>query len=304
MPVPGMIRASANAVRSLVAALASSAMKRTVTALLGLALAVSACGGGADPTFPDDAGAIRVSSDLGLGRERLLFAVGAADGTRLGGPEAEVTVEVFTEGSQEFQRAEAIWTWIVPDAIGLYRVEFEFGTPGIWAAVVIPAEGEALDPLLFQVNAQPFAPALGSPAPAAPTPTLDDLPIEELTTDPEPDLDFYRISLEEALASGRPTVLVFSTPAYCQTAACGPVLDNVKGVAPDHPDVNFIHVEVYTGLTDPDFAPDVDHLAPAVTEEWYSLPSEPWVFVIDADGTIVGRFEGVLDPSELTAILP
>ena len=99
-------------------------------------------------------------------------------------------------------------------------------------------------------------------------------------------------------------MVVFSTPAYCQTAACGPLLDEVKRLAPDHPDVDFIHVEVFTGLTDPDFAPDADHLAPAVGLDWFALPSEPWVFAMDAAGIVIGRFEGVMDPSELEAILP
>ena len=49
---------------------------------------------------------------------------------------------------------------------------------------------------------------------------------------------------------------------------------------------------------------DAEHLAPAVGPEWYNLPSEPWVFVIDENGTVTGRFEGVMDPAELDAMLP
>ena len=33
--------------------------------------------------------------------------------------------------------------------------------------------------------------------------------------------------------------------------------------------------------------------------DWY-LQSEPWVFVIDADGIITARFEGPASPEELT----
>jgi len=201
------------------------------------------------------------------------------------------------------QRVPATFTWILEEVVGLYRAEVEFDREGTWQAVIVPAEGDPLAPVLFNVFAEPFAPALGAAAPPAPTPTLDDYPIEELTTDAEPDLRFYETSLADAIASERPTVLIFSTPAYCQTSACGPMLDTVKAAAPDYPDVNFIHVEVYTGLTDPDFKPDADHLAPAVTEEWFRLPSEPWVFVIDGAGTIAGRFEGVMDASELADVV-
>jgi hypothetical protein len=42
-------------------------------------------------------------------------------------------------------------------------------------------------------------------------------------------------------------------------------------------------------------------LAPAV-DEW-GLPTEPWVFVVDSEGIILGRFEGLVTPEELAALL-
>lgn len=285
-------------------------MKPLTQIALVMALAVVSCGGDASPgdaaaSFPDDAFAVRASTDIGVGVERLLIGIGDATGARLGSPEDPILIEVAPEADPDaIQRQEGIWTWIVPNATGLYRTTFDFDTPGLWVATVTPQGAEPLEPLIFNVAGDPFAPALGEPAPITPTPTLADHSIEELTTDPEPDPSFYELSLDEAVASGKPTVLVFSTPAYCRTSACGPLLEHVKDLAPDHPDVNFIHVEVFTGLTDPDFAPDAAHLAPAVGPDWYNLPSEPWVFVIDESGAIAARFEGVMDPAELDAILP
>jgi hypothetical protein len=279
-------------------------MARVLGIFVAAALALAACGS-SDATFPDEAFAIRASSDLGVGPDRLLLGIGDDTGARLGSPDDNVTIAVHPESDPAaVQEAPGVWTWIVPDGVGLYRAAFDFDSAGIWVATVSPAAGDPLEPVLFQVQDDPFAPGIGETAPVAPTPTLSDMTIEELTTDPEPELSFYEMSLEEAVASGRPTVLVFSTPAYCQTAACGPLLETVKDVAPLHPDVNFIHVEVYTGLTDQDFAPDAAHVAPAAGEEWYSLPSEPWVFVINEAGMVTGRFEGVMDASELEAILP
>lgn len=278
---------------------------RATGVLVAVTILTAACGGSSEPsTFPEGAFAIRASSDIGIGRERLLVGVGDAAGTRLGSPDDAVTITVHPEGAPDAaQTTEGQWTWIVEGAIGLYRATFDFDEPGIWEATVIPEAGPALDPVLFSVAEDPFAPGIGARAPAAPTPTLADMPMAELTTDPDPDAAFYETSLPDALAAGDPIVLVFSTPAYCQTAACGPLLDHVKEIAPDHPGVTFIHVEVYTGLTDPDFIPDAAHLAPAVGPEWYNLPSEPWVFVIDENGIVTGRFEGVMDPAELRAML-
>ncbi len=283
-------------------------------ALLALAL-LAACGGdsGSSSTstsagaagggeLPEGAQAIRASSDIGLGSERLLIGIGGPGGERLGSPDLAVEIEVTPEGGGESQRADGIWTEIVPGSVGLYRATFDFDTPGVWVASVV-AGGTALDPVTFQVLEDTSAPSLGEAAPVLATPTLADRTLDELSSDPDPDEAFYQVSLDEAIASGSPTVLVFSTPAFCQTAACGPLLEHVKSISSDHPDTNFVHVEVYEGIAEPDFVPDAAHLSPAVTAEGYSLPSEPWVFVIDTEGNIAGRFEGVMAPEELEEVL-
>ena len=232
-----------------------------------------------------------------MGRDRLLIGLGDSSGARLGSPDQAVSI-TRVPGRRMPERAstaEAAWTWIVDDVTGLYRAEFDFDQPGVWVAEVTPEGGPPLEPIAFEVLADPYAPGLGEAAPAPSTPTLDDAPIEELSSDPDPEPSFYELSLDEAIGNGTQTVVVFSTPAFCASGACGPLLDIVKGVAPDHPDVQFVHVEVFTGITEPDFVPDASHLAPAVGPEWYNLPSEPWVFVVDGDGTVIARYEGVLD---------
>jgi len=283
---------------------------RILFALAGLALIVAACGDSSDggipgaTEFPDGAFGVRASSDLGIGPERLLMGVSLEDGTRLGAPDQPITLEISPLNELDaVQTVPGIFTWILEPVVGLYRAEVNFDRSGPWQATVIGPAGDRLGPVAFNVFDDPFAPQVGEVAPVPPTPTLDDLPIEQLTTDDEPDLAFYEQSLEEAVASGKPTVLVFSTPAFCQTSACGPLLDTVKDEAPAFPDVNFIHVEVFTGWSEPGFIPDSAHRAIGVTEEWYSLPSEPWVFVIDRAGIVAARFEGVMDGSELVAVL-
>jgi hypothetical protein len=275
---------------------------RSMAAALALAIVATACGG--EGTFPDGSFAVRASGDLGTGSERLLLGIGGPNGSRLGAPEDPVVIEVApADDPTATQRTPGIWTWIVPEATGLYRARFDFDRPGTWLATVIPEEGPSLEPVPFLVLADPLAPALGEPAPSLVTPTLADLPLERLTTDLTPDPAFYEVSLDEALTNGRRTVLVFSTPAYCQTAACGPLLDNVQDVSPQYPDVDFIHVEVFTEFWTEDFAPTPAYLAPSAGPDGFSLPSEPWVFVMDETGTVVARFEGVMAPEELAPFL-
>jgi hypothetical protein len=273
--------------------------------LMVVALVVAACGGDENEnSLPVDSFAVIASGDIATGPSRVLVGLRQPDGAALGSPDIGIEfVAAPLDEPTSTQKVPGVFTWIVEDAIGLYRAEFQFDQPGTWQITARPEFGEALAPAAFTVLAETLSPNIGDPAPVAPTPTLSDLPLVELTTDPNPDPRFYQISLEDALASGKVTVLVFSTPAYCQTAACGPMLEIVKEAARDLPDLNFIHVEVYTGLTDPDFVPDPAHLAPAAGPDYWNLPTEPWVFVIDGTGRVTARFEGVMAPEELAAAL-
>jgi hypothetical protein len=266
-----------------------------------LAMLPVACSGD-EGVLPDDAFAVRASTDVGVGRDRLLVGVARPDGTRLGGPDVEVTFELAPlDPGADPVTVPATYTWMLDGVSGVYRAEFEFDRPGTWTATLRTSAGDELEPLPFTVLEETSSPGLGDPAPPSPSPTLADHTLEQLTTDPEPDPRLYRTSIAEAVTSGRPAVIVFSTPAFCQTAACGPILENVKAAIDDHPDVTFVHVEVYTGLDEPDFAPDAAHIAPAVVE--WGLTSEPWVFVVDGAGKVAGRYEGVLDPAELEGVL-
>lgn len=272
------------------------------------ALLAASCGGSGegDPAadFPDGAVAFVANADIAVGPSRLVVAVAENDGGRLGSPRDVIALEVAPADQPEMrQRAEGAFVWIIEDAFGLYQADFEFDRPGAWQVTVVPQSGKPLEPSFFGVNEDTIAPGVGDRAPLVPTPTVAGAALAEITTDPRPDPEFYEMSLDVATASGRPTVAVFSTPGFCRTATCGPMLDQTKELAPDYPGVNFVHVEIYTGFDEPGFAPDGDHLAPAVLESGWNLPSEPWVFVIDESGVITHRFEGILDAAELQAAL-
>jgi len=278
-------------------------------ALLALALLAGACGGGGGGggeagAFPDGSFAIVANLDIGTGTSRVLVSIAQPDGSRLGSPDIGIALTAAPLGDPTATQTTAgVFTWIVEDVVGVYRAEFDFDRSGTWQITAQAESGPALAPAAVNVLDETFSPNIGDRAPVLPTPTLADYSFAELTTDPAPDARLYQISLEEAVASGRSTVLVFSTPAYCQTAACGPLLDIVKEGVSFYRDVNFIHVEVYTGLTEPDFAPDPAHLAPAAGPDYWNLPTEPWVFVIDPNGIVTARFEGVMAEEELLAAL-
>lgn len=274
-------------------------MKRLVLLVAALGMVAAACSGS------DSADAligIRASSDPAIGDDRLLFAVNEIDGTRRGSPEEIVTVIASPLDAPDVElTAEATYEWIVPDAIGLYLAEVPFDRPGTWQIDFAISTGEATEPFLIDIQAEPATTGLGEVAPLVETPTIPSASIEDLTTDHDPMLSLYEISLDTALSNGRKTVVIFATPAYCTSAACGPMLQQTKDMAEEYVDVNFLHVEVYGGFNEPGFAPDADHLVPSVVA--FGLPSEPWVFVMDERGVVTGRFDGVLGAGEIESLL-
>ena len=96
-----------------------------------------------------------------------------------------------------------------------------------------------------------------------------------VTTAEPPDRSLLRTTVAAAMAAGRPFVVTFATPLYCQTRTCGPVVQVVQSVAEDRQrnGVDFIHIEIYKGND-----PGEGHNR--WVDEW-KLRSEPFTFVVD-----------------------
>lgn len=280
-------------------------MKRIVSVLVVLAVVLVSCSA-SDQSEPSAGGdvliGIRASSDPAIGDDRLLFGINEINGTRRGSPDEIVTLVAHSlEAPDTTIEAEAVFMWIIPGSIGLYRATVPFDRAGIWEIDFTISTGEATEPFLIDVQAVPQTVAIGESAPRVETMTLFDAPIEDLTTDSDPLPALYEASLDELLENGQKTVVLFATPAYCTSAACGPLMDQTKEILARTHGVNFIHIEVYAGFNEPGFAPDAAHLVPAVIA--FGLPSEPWIFVMDEEGVVLARFEGVLGEGELEDVL-
>jgi hypothetical protein len=138
-------------------------------------------------------------------------------------------------------------------------------------------------------------PPVGADALPSDTPTIKstDGDFAALTTANPPDKTLLRYSIADSLKAKKPFVAVFATPKYCSSRLCGPTVKLVEAVQKDMKDtpMRFIHVEIYRD-NDPDSGPN-----PWV-QQW-ALPSEPWVFVVGADGKIKSKFEGAVGLDEL-----
>lgn len=135
-------------------------------------------------------------------------------------------------------------------------------------------------------------PDVGDPAPRIHTPTAGEVKeISEIDTRVPPD-SMHGSDFADVLGR-EPILLIFATPALCQSRICGPAVDIVEEVRSrigDH--AAFIHMEVFKD-NDPNKGTRPQLQA-------FHLETEPWVFIIDRHGQIAGRFEGAFGADELT----
>ncbi len=237
---------------------------------------------------------------LGVGTQRVVVAYRTEVGEDLAAPDLATELVVAREGAEP-QRVPTEFVWMTEGVRGLYVATVEFDQPGQWTATLHPDGRSQTLASPFFVDEHPSTPEVGEPAPASPSVTLDDAggELDLVTTDPSPEPAMYSVSADEAVTNGTPAVIVFATPAFCQTAVCGPMLEQVKELrATTDADLDWVHVEVYE-LEDVD--PNALTPVPAALE--WGLPSEPWVFVVDAAGVVTHRFEGVVSDGELATAL-
>jgi hypothetical protein len=255
----------------------------------------------------EDVAVIPGTSDYAPGDVRVSFLVVAGDGQVIQRPRARVWLAP-SRNAAPVQEAEARLEPVgaedseaaAGDVRYLFVATLRVPRPGTWWYVAEPVGGYRIQALgQLDVKQSTFSPAIGAKAPASETPTLastgGDLAKLSTATHPEPKL--YERSVAQALAAKEPFVVTFATPKFCASRACGPVVDVVDDLREEYAPrgVRFIHVEVYED-NDPDKGVN------PWMREW-NLQTEPWVFVVGADGKIAAKFEGSASADELQAAI-
>lgn len=306
-------------------------MRRSPLALLLAAgLLVAACGSTtspspvpgsaspADSAAPSDAGQqasvipVIVSSRQVPGKNRFVFSfLDPRTNLPAAAPDRTAAVAFIAPGeTQPGPATPATFVWAIEGQRGDYVANVEFSKAGAWKAVFItqPAGGkqEAIG-VGFDVSDSTPTVAIGAPAPATDNPTIQSAgAVNRVSTDTNPDPSFYELTVKDALAKKEPFVLVFATPAFCQSAQCGPTLDRIKAVKATSPtNVAFINVEPYQlAFTEGRLQPVLDannQLQPVEAVNEWGILTEPWVFTVDGNGIVRGSFEGVVSEDELKA---
>jgi hypothetical protein len=259
---------------------------------------------------------IPVSTELAVGPNRVLLNLIDNQNNQLASPEREVEMRFYNlaaDPATPAVTAQADYLPTTESLPGLYRAApVELSCWGDWGLEAVTSEqdgSERTGRMIFSVRATTTTPAIGAQAPASDTPTADTTEeIATISTDTSPDPSFYEISVEQAVAEGQPFLLIFSTPAFCATRTCGPALDIVKAASEAYRGrVAFIHVEPYQlQLVGGNAQLALDERnQPIVVEaagEW-GLPTEPYIFVVDGEGHVAAKMEGVASQEEIEAAL-
>jgi hypothetical protein len=223
--------------------------------------------------------------------------VAPAGGGKVSGPfpARHESLEVKPQFQSEGVKAD-------PDsATSVYVADVRFPKPGAYEVI---AAVELDDNLVAATSAAGAlrvvkdgdVPEPGERAISVHTPTVADVGGDVAQIDTRvPPSTMHEEDLADVLGS-KPVVLLFATPALCQSRVCGPVADITEQVKAGYDgDAEFIHMEIYN---DNEFDKG---LRPQVAA--WNLRTEPWVFTIDSAGEIAARLEGAFSAHELEAAL-
>jgi len=163
---------------------------------------------------------------------------------------------------------------------GIYTLVIEGGTQD-------GAGVQIMDPATISI------PLIGTPLPGFDTPTISNPrgvnPLCTRTPEPCP---LHDITLNEALKRGKPIAYLVGTPAHCQTGTCAPALEallSMRELVGDR--ITMLHTEIYSDDTATVVAPAVEAL---------NMTYEPALFIADAKGVLVERFDAIFDAVEIT----
>jgi hypothetical protein len=196
-------------------------------------------------------------------------------------------------------------------AKSFYSAQLRFPKPGVYAVVALSRIGGRLvasSPIGARVLSHDTVPNVGQKAPLISTPTVKSVhgDVASIDTRRPPD-SMHDVNYADAYGK-RPIVLLFATPALCQSRTCAPVTDVTESVKAEHKNdpIAFIHNEIYKDNTIKPGClegtrPPTECYRPQLLA--FNLETEPFLFVIDKHGRIAARLEGAFSKNELEAAL-
>jgi hypothetical protein len=219
-------------------------------------------------------------------------------------PDAEVAIYYVAEPGKEMAvgpfpaRIESLatkpefqgkTTTEVPNVASVvYSAQIPFPKDGEYKVVaLIKEKGGFARKALGSVQVGEFEkiPKPGEKAPLIQTPTASSVggDLAKLSTRVPPDTQ-NKVNYADVLGK-EPILLLFTTPKFCQSRVCGPVVDVAQQAQHEFEGkANFIHMEIYN---DNDPSKGV-----RAQVRRFHLPTEPWLFAINREGVVSATIEG------------
>lgn len=281
------------------------------------------------PVSADGLRAVLGTADLGLGENRVGFAVTSPD-MLITAPVATVFSSYHIDADWDRTPMDVNGIPIIvidpgPDAEGelkeiataefqqwpygtrgLYTTQLDFDAAGFWGIDIAVEDSDGSlrrVKLFFEVTEASSAPPVGAAAIKSVSRTLADVEtLAQLSTGSMQDPDLYQTTIAGAIESGMPTVVVFASPAFCTNAVCGPQVEVLRELKDQYKgQANFIHVDFYDNPDEIQGDLDKSRISATVLE--WNLPSNEWSFVIDGQGVVTSRFEAFVTLTELEEAL-
>ena len=251
----------------------------------------------ADSTELTNSNVVMPTNEYSLGFNRIVFSIINNEGS-----ESEKSLKVSVENiktSKSYAFDPVFYNWPNKSG-GFYVLNITFDNTGSYLINIKDlTDSDFIYRKEINVSDNELTPALGELIPTLDnkivTQTQD---ISEITSDPDPDPDFYKFKLLEALNHNKLIIVFFLSPNFCKTATCFPQLDVLKKLKSKYHDkITFIHVEVYENphlikgnLKNAKISP--------VLNEW-NIKSEPYTFLIDKNNYLFRKFQGYVSYEEI-----
>jgi hypothetical protein len=262
---------------------------------------------------------VESSSVWAGGASPVILSLSVGAGIRLDDPTMHVTAQLLdSSGARVGDAVEAVA--VQPRGVKevSYVPTLDFPVAGRYQVAIdaVGADGTIRSGIVGVTALDPGGSAtLGKPAPTVRTPTPADFGGDPtwVTTDPAPDLRLSQTSTVDALAAGKPFVLVADSIRFKVTPACGRAVVLARQLIDRWPTTPFIHLEPYRytvittepvlegTLADPQLTDAAD--AWGIGAAPWGVGSMPWIFIVDTDGIVRAKYQGVLGTADVDVIL-
>ncbi len=259
-----------------------------------------------------------VSSSVWAGAAGPVIVTLSADGARLDDVALRPSVQLVTvTGDRIGTVVEATPVRPPGETSVFYVADLPVPIAGAWRVEVIASTATTSligSAALVALDPGTTAP-LGAGAPTIRTPTLADVGgvARAVTTDPAPDLRLSQRSTADALTAHQPFVLVVDSSRFRVSPACGRAIVMARYLLDRWRDVAFVHLEPYRYSVVADTAVlDGTLESPTLTDPaaaWgvggdpWGPRSMPWVFVVDGNGVVRAKYQGVMGTDDVDVVL-